>query len=719
MDDFGDLTFEFDLPFDDLERKLKALQTKLGEAQEKLTAKASKFTAKATERFKKFRSESEENSKSIAEFGKSAKEKFTALAAGILGSLTAITLLAAGIEGKAKKSVDSLKQSGDNLLYGLQLILSESGAITVVLKPIQEGVDRLRAIIIENNAEIQKWLLDGIIATTSALRAMLPVIVFGAKSIYGIKSAFVIAGQALSVGIAAVWSFSEALAEGLIVTAAAALESLSSLTGSLGEVAEAAGMDSVAEKLGAARKALKGWQQDAEAAARNAASARGEANATLDATLTDLAATAEKEGMAMEALGDGITNVLAPALTKIEEGARKAKTEVRDLSKEMSRKRPKKSEPEFEAEQLHLLQLQRMIVDAQATGNREAERQLTLSLAIKQAELARAKEKNKALGAAQEELAIAQARLAAEQQRQALAAEQRQVELAAQLNGYSLAILEAQHKQNLAAQALLTKQRALAEASAAYAESEKTAADLSSLRLAQKEAELEYEQQLRDIRAMALETEMARYAAAADLFQSSLGIHSDPAVSALATIGGSVDDLIAKYHELRAAGMSAEQAMSAAASSAAGVVGATIAQQIKDTRKAAAVRGAFAAAEAILHYASGNIPSGVAATAASVAHFAVAGTAGRKGGGGAASGGGSGAASGSVAGGGATSEQAQAAARVLAEAINRSQSQRGIVINYNLSNNTLLQDTPTTQRALADAAMADLERRGIVLGRGL
>ena len=173
----------------------------------------------------------------------------------------------------------------------------------------------------------------------------------------------------------------------------------------------------------------------------------------------------------------------------------------------------------------------------------------------------------------------------------------------------------------------------------------------------------------------------------------------------------------ALYGELRAEGMGAAEAMKASAAASLGAVGAATAAQIEDTKKAAAVRGAFAVAESALYFATGNIPQGAAAAAAATLHFAVAATAKPSAGGGASSGGGSGSSATQVINRGDTDAAARRQAQYIADAIGGdSGSAGGLTIVQDFSSATLLEESPATAARIADAARGALELQGIILG---
>jgi hypothetical protein len=484
----------------------------------------------------------------------------------------------------------------------------------------------------------------------------------------------------------------------------------------MAELARAAGQDGLAARLDRAAKAMGDFQDAAKA----------DAAAGLELALGSLAATGEEvkgtliaAGEAMEMLDKG-GELLTVGLDKVSEKAEKAKGKVRDLSKEMSRSRPKTGAAEteeFVAQQLAIIATQRELVSAQDAGNATLAANLQLQLATQQAELARLQTKNQEIGAASELLALETAQLAQRQQLAALAAQDARTEGAARLLTLQQQRLEAETRLDALGAARLERQAAELAAQEAFAASQRTSADFAALRLANYEAQLVYEQQLAELETARLEREIAGYVQAGNVFRSAVsGLDAGPAVAALAEIGGGVDTLIQQYHDLRAAGVSANEAMAQSAGSATGAIGAAIAKQIKDTRRASAVRGAFAAAEAGIYYASGNIPSGIAATAAAVAHFAVA------------AGAGSGAASGPVQPGGAQQTERLGSsgerlddvqrrqARYTAEALGEAQGASTIQINYNLAGAVLLEDSVTTQRRLTEAVRADLERTGVSLG---
>ena len=188
-------------------------------------------------------------------------------------------------------------------------------------------------------------------------------------------------------------------------------------------------------------------------------------------------------------------------------------------------------------------------------------------------------------------------------------------------------------------------------------------------------------------------------------------------VAALGDVSGKAFEVTAQYREMREAGVSADKAMAASGASMAGAIGAAAGGLIEDTQKAAAVRGAFAAAEAILLGATGNVPGAIAAGVASAAHFAVAAGAGGGGGGGgrgAGGGGGGGGATPMTSGREQQVEQDQRQlARYFAEELDARAAGSGSVVYVDFSGATLLEESPATARRIAGVVESDQRLRGI------
>lgn len=188
-------------------------------------------------------------------------------------------------------------------------------------------------------------------------------------------------------------------------------------------------------------------------------------------------------------------------------------------------------------------------------------------------------------------------------------------------------------------------------------------------------------------------------------------------VAALGDVSGRAFEVTAQYREMREAGVAADKAMAASGASMASAIGAAAGGLIEDTQKAAAVRGAFAAAEAILLGATGNVPGAIAAGVASAAHFAVAAGAGGGGGGGGRGAGGRGG------GGGATpttsgreqqvEQDQRQLARYFAEELDARASGAGSVVYVDFSGATLLEESPATARRIAGVVESDQRLRGI------
>lgn len=187
-------------------------------------------------------------------------------------------------------------------------------------------------------------------------------------------------------------------------------------------------------------------------------------------------------------------------------------------------------------------------------------------------------------------------------------------------------------------------------------------------------------------------------------------------VGGLGEVSNEVMRATALYGELRAEGMGAGEALRASAAASLGAVGAATAAQIEDTRKAAAVRGAFAVAESALYFATGNIPQGAAAAAAATLHFAVAATSKPSGGGAGASGGASSSTVQTI-DRGDTDQAARRQAQYIADAIaGDSGGAGGLTIVQDFSSATLLEESPAVAARIADAARGALELQGITLG---
>lgn len=186
---------------------------------------------------------------------------------------------------------------------------------------------------------------------------------------------------------------------------------------------------------------------------------------------------------------------------------------------------------------------------------------------------------------------------------------------------------------------------------------------------------------------------------------------------ALGGVSAAALDAASSYNTLKEEGVSTQEAFARSAAGATGAIGDAISSQIENTRAASAVRGAFAAAEAVLYGATGNIPAAIAAGAAASMHFANA-----------AIGGGGGAAAGAGAGASAPARtmdtgraNADEASKKLAERIvdglNEGRNQSSVTIQQDFSGAIIPTQSPEFERVVAEASRRGLEGQGIFLSR--
>lgn len=162
------------------------------------------------------------------------------------------------------------------------------------------------------------------------------------------------------------------------------------------------------------------------------------------------------------------------------------------------------------------------------------------------------------------------------------------------------------------------------------------------------------------------------------------------------------------YNKQGATAEDQQQAISAAIGAGAGILSNVTASFIEDKKKQAAIEALINAAAAAASYATGNIPAGIAYTAAAVTYGAAAAFGGGSGGGGA-----------SVSSGASSSgtytfdrdEERRANAEAIAEALNAGNGVGdGIVINVDFGSSTNLESSPQTARRITDALAPELER---------
>lgn len=169
-------------------------------------------------------------------------------------------------------------------------------------------------------------------------------------------------------------------------------------------------------------------------------------------------------------------------------------------------------------------------------------------------------------------------------------------------------------------------------------------------------------------------------------------------------------DLTKAFMKMNAQGATAEdqqEAINQAVGAGAGVLSGVTQAFIEDKRKQAAIEALINAAAAAASYATGNIPAGIAYTAAAVTYGAAAAFGGG-GGAPAPSGGGAG-----MTGGGSgisnVENERRATAEAIAEAINDSRNNSGVTINLSFDNALIASDSPQAARILTDLISPEIE----------
>ena len=171
---------------------------------------------------------------------------------------------------------------------------------------------------------------------------------------------------------------------------------------------------------------------------------------------------------------------------------------------------------------------------------------------------------------------------------------------------------------------------------------------------------------------------------------------------------GDLTKALMKMNAQNATAKDQQDAINSAIGAGAGVLSGVTAAFIEDKRKQAAIEALINAAAAAASYATGNIPAGIAYTAAAVSYGAAAAFGG---GGSGASVGGSGGAG--MTGGGVTmpnvENERRANAEAIAEAIQESRTSQGVTVNLSFDNALIAADSPQAARIIADLVGPELQ----------
>lgn len=171
---------------------------------------------------------------------------------------------------------------------------------------------------------------------------------------------------------------------------------------------------------------------------------------------------------------------------------------------------------------------------------------------------------------------------------------------------------------------------------------------------------------------------------------------------------GDLTKALMKMNAQNATAKDQQDAINSAIGAGAGVLSGVTAAFIEDKRKQAAIEALINAAAAAASYATGNIPAGIAYTAAAVTYGAAAAFGG---GGSGASVGGSGGAGMTGAGGSMPNveNERRANAEAIAEAIQESRTSQGVTVNLSFDNALIAADSPQAARIIADLVGPELQ----------
>lgn len=174
-----------------------------------------------------------------------------------------------------------------------------------------------------------------------------------------------------------------------------------------------------------------------------------------------------------------------------------------------------------------------------------------------------------------------------------------------------------------------------------------------------------------------------------------------------------VGDLSKAFKAYNAVGATAKQqqdAINAGISAGAGVLSSVTQSFIEDKRKQAAIEALINAAAAAASYATGNIPAGIAYTAAAVSYGAAAAFSG-----GGSSGGNIGASAGAAQGSSSPSmvnldQERRQNAEAIAEAFREAENNRSVTINLSFDNALIASDSPQAARVITDLITPELQQ---------
>ena len=257
------------------------------------------------------------------------------------------------------------------------------------------------------------------------------------------------------------------------------------------------------------------------------------------------------------------------------------------------------------------------------------------------------------------------------------------------------------------------RRRALLELQKAKLEIAQSDLLVEERRLALLEAEQTYRQTLRDLEVEAADLRAAQLAEATDvLAQFNMG----GPLGALSQLGQGIDDVVAKYDAMAAAGASGSDALGAAMSSGFSLLSQTLGAAEEETGDFAGLQAALQAAQGVMFGIMGNPVAAGAALANAAAFAAVAAQAGSPSG----TGGGGGAGwspsrerrLARQRGGGDQASSMRMSARILAEELERQGSARPVQITNIIGQNaTFLESAESTRRRVQRETEASLRTR--------
>ena len=668
----------------------KELSTLLG-----IAARRGEDVTASSEKLARARKGDVEAMKELTPLNKEQVATLTAIRDPAERGAAAMAILSATYEGAANTSgtaSGAIKEQKDAMGDAVQtvgMLINQSGALQAILGPITKLFREQEGALKDNAGAVQELALSIASKLVTAARFGVEVLSTVAQGAVYVGAGFDTAKFGMEVFLRGLVITGAGISSFVTDVLAKAIDKLGEFGADAADLADAVGADGLAAKLREGSQGLAGFSDTLDnmssatlAVVDSQMSAIGDSAKGLKQDLAE----SQQNLKAVQDVADKVDGVLGEMAANLEYAKHSVKDTVVDFNKAAkpvsaikedtketlaAQKDSNKETAEQLGKRRALRAIDKLIMQAQAEGNEEHVIGLEFQKKLIEADLERLKN--------------GKDKLAVEKQ--------------------ANAVLRAQY------------------------EREREVADLERSRMedARKahQERLEHIQEARDREREAEEERIDNVRQMGGLFANALAGYQDAAGAALgatAQIGEAIFELTARYDELRLAGESAGNALAGSAAGLSGVLGATAAQYIKDTKKQAAVRGAFAAAEAALLYATGNIPGGIAATGASIAHFAVAGGAGGGGVGGSTSNSTSSARTEVSRSAGvstqAADEQARRTGRYIAEAINGDRGQAGgINISFDLSGSTNLESSPTVARRLTQTFRKELEREGIRLNR--